>query len=68
MNETPNTSRLDRKRDTNKRRISQLPHLKNKIKLTTSKIISLSSILGKTFFKKKGEVKKTKLYPPSNYS
>ena len=57
-NETPNTSRPDRKRDANKRRTSLLPHVKNKTRSTTSKILSLPRILGKTSFKKKGEVKK----------
>ena len=61
-NETPSTSRPDRKRDANKR-TSILPHVKNKTKSTTSKVLSLPRILGKTFFKKKGEVKKIRQRP-----
>ena len=57
-NETPSNSRPDRKRNVNKRRTSLLPHVKNKTRSTTSKILSLPRILGKTSFKKKGEVKK----------
>ena len=56
-NETPSTSRPDRKRDANKRRTSLLPHVKNKTRSTTSEILSLPRILGKTSIKKKGEVK-----------
>ena len=57
-NETPNTSRPDTKRDANKRKTSLLSHVKNKTRSTTSEILGLPRILGKTSFKKKGEVKK----------
>ena len=63
-NKTPNTSRPDRKRDVNNRRTSLLPHVKNKTRSTTSKILSLPRILGK----KKGKVKKIRQQPPSNLS
>ena len=54
--------RPDRKRDANKR-TSLLPHVKNKTRSTTSKILSLPRILGKNSFKKKGEFKKIKVTP-----
>ena len=67
-NETPNTSKPDRKRDANKRRTSLLPHVKNRTRSTISEVLSLPRILWKTFFKKKGEVKKIRQQPPSNPS
>ena len=57
-NETPNTSRPDRKKDANKRRTSLLLHVKNRTRSTTSKVLSLPRIPGKLSFKKKEEVKK----------
>ena len=57
-NETPKTSRPDRNRDANKRKTSLLHHAKNKSRSTSSEILNLPRILGKTTFKKKGEVKK----------
>ena len=57
-NETPNTSRPDRKRDANKGRITLLPHVKNKTISTFSEILSLIRILRKTSFMEKEEVKK----------
>ena len=48
-NETPNTSRPDRKRDANKRWTSLLPHVENKTRSTTTKVLSLPIILGKNF-------------------
>ena len=57
-NETLSNSRPDRKSDANKGGSSLLLHVKNKTRSTTSEIISLPRILGKTSFKMKGEVKK----------
>ena len=57
-NETSNTSRPDKKRHVNKRKTSLLPLVKNKTRSTASKVLSLQRILGKTSFRKKGEVKK----------
>ena len=67
-NKALNTSRHDRKKNAHKRRTSLLPHVKNKTRSTTSKILSLPRILGKTSFKKKEEVKKIIQPPPSNPS
>ena len=57
-NETPNISRPDRKRDENKRRTSLLPHVKNKNRSTTSKVLSLPRILGKPPSKRKEKLKR----------
>ena len=56
-NETPNTSRPDRKREANKRRAALLPRVKNKTRSNTCEILSLPRILGKLPLRRKEKLK-----------